>query len=199
MTFNDVFNETFAGDVENLAAGQTFNRTGTIEIKADGYGDIVLPYATVSNVLRVRTILNYSDTYMGTEVYSYTDTIYTWYTAGTNTLIASVTLGYVDGSPWARQATYMKQSSLTSAADDLQSDDKHLSVYPCPAAHFFMLANVQEGPGLMHLHDINGKLVKTATIQTGAQQINISDLNPGVYIISCTAKSRHYTEKLIVE
>jgi hypothetical protein len=43
ITYNDVFNGTFDGTIENIAINQTFDRGGTIEIKSDGYGDLILP------------------------------------------------------------------------------------------------------------------------------------------------------------
>lgn len=98
MTYNDVFNETFGGPVLNIAAAQTFYRSGTTQIKADGHGTVILPSGTYTNVLRVRSVAEYSDEYQGIPLYFYNDTIYTWYDGLTNNFIAGYSVGYANGA-----------------------------------------------------------------------------------------------------
>lgn len=198
ITYNDVFNETFSGTVENIAAGQTFIRSGTIEIKADGYGTLILPYCTVNDVLRIITVSNYIDNYNGTPIASYLDTIYTWYNATTNTCIANKTVIYVNGVLSLSQATHIEQSSFINGINDLQIANDQISFYPNPAHNYITIKN-SDNIISINIHNIKGKLVKTANIHNGTQQISISDLNPGIYFINYTTKSYNYTKKLIVE
>lgn len=198
ITYNDVFNETFSGTFENIGAGQIFDRGGTIEIKSDGYGDLILPYTTVNNVLRVRSVYNYNDSFMGTHVFSYSDTVYTWYNSTTNNFIASLSLAYLDGFLSLSQATYLEQSDLVNAIHDLQVVNKNITFYPNPANNYITIRNTADIISIK-IHDVKGILVKTIDIQNGNQQIDISDLNAGIYFIECYTKSYNYLEKLFVE
>ena len=42
-------------------SGYQFERSGTVSGNADGYGTLIMPYGTVTNVLRVVTVEDYSD------------------------------------------------------------------------------------------------------------------------------------------
>ena len=199
ITYNDVYNETFSGTVENIAAAQTFDRSGTIEIMADGYGDLILPYTTVNNVLRVKAIFNYSDIYMGFPIYDYTDTIWTWYNDKTNNFIASASVGYANGFLLTSQATYIEQADLVDGIGDLPLTNNQISLYPNPADHFFFIKNTTGETLSLDIHDLRGALIKTASIQNGTRKVEISDLNPGIYLIKYVNGPSYYTEKLIVE
>ncbi len=63
LSYQTVYNETFLGNLDNIAAGQTFSREGTVDIEADGYGDLILPYTTMNNTLRIKITAIYEDSY----------------------------------------------------------------------------------------------------------------------------------------
>jgi hypothetical protein len=199
ITYNDVFNETFSGTVENIASGQTFNRSGTIEIKADGYGDLILPYTTVSNVLRVKVIYNYSDEFMGFQISSYTDTICTWYNTTNNNFIANTSVAYINGSLLISQATHIEQSDLVTGLNNSNLSYNKRLVYPNPAKDYISFDNLSSENILINIYDVRGVLVKYINVNTHKNKVNVSDLNSGVYIIKYAEGSNYYTEKLIVE
>lgn len=53
LTYNGSWSDTFSGDLTSFAGTGTIN--GSISGLADGYGTLILPYGTFTNVLRVYT------------------------------------------------------------------------------------------------------------------------------------------------
>lgn len=115
LNYQDTYNETFAGSVDNLVAGQTFMRSGNIKITADAYGDLILPYGTVSNVLRVMVVNDYSDTYLGVPFFTYVDTLCFWFNPGTKTFVASTSTTYANGTQMLQAGYYINQSDLSTS------------------------------------------------------------------------------------
>ncbi|WP_338355924.1 T9SS type A sorting domain-containing protein [Yeosuana marina] len=199
ITYNDVFNETFSGTSENIAAGQTYDRTGTTQISADGYGTLILPYTTVNNVLRVKITNTYSDTFMGFPIGPYNDVILVWFNATNNTFIASTSDAYFNGSLISSQASYLDQSDLVLATNDSNFVDKQLTIYPNPAKNYTIIKNTSFDTISLNIYDIKGVFIKTETIQNGRNQIDLSILKPGIYLIKYLKKSNLYTKKLVIK
>ncbi|AXP80802.1 hypothetical protein CJ739_1716 [Mariniflexile rhizosphaerae] len=199
ITYNDVFNETFSGTSENIAAGQTYDRAGTTQISADGYGTLILPYTTVNNVLRIKITNTYSDTYMGFPIGPYNDVILVWYNATTKNPIASTSDAYFNGDLISSQATYLAQSDLVLATNDLQWTKNQISVYPNPANDYVHIKNRTNQSLSLGIYDAQGRIIKTANIEKGENKINVSSLNSGIYIISYLKNSHLYTQKIVIK
>lgn len=197
LTYNDVFDETFAGTVENILAMQTFDRAGTIEITGDAYGELILPYVTIDNVLRVRSVYEYTDEYQGFELYEYTDTVYSWYSASNQTQLASYTTVYANGSLVAHQASYLSEADFVNSINE-ELTTRPISIYPNPAKNYININNSSISNSI-NIHDLSGKIVQTENIQFGLQQIKLSDLSSGIYYIKYQLAEEVYTEKLIIE
>lgn len=199
ITYGETFYETFSGTIENIAAGQTLDRSGTVEITADGYGDLILPYTTVSNVLRVKAIYNYDDHFLGTPVLSYTDTICMWYNATNRQFIATTSVIYAGGMEYTSQATYIKQADFVSGMNDLDAAHNSVSFYPNPATDHIIIKNETNEMFSVHIYDIRSVLVKTVPIHKENKPVNVSDLDPGIYFIKYTKESNCYTDKLVIK
>ena len=195
ITYNDVFNETFAGTSEHLGGGGTFDRSGAIEIVADGYGDLILPYGTVPNVLRIRSVYNYGDAFMGTHVGDFIDTVYTWYHATTKSFIASVSSNYTNGALTVSNALYM--ANITVSSNDLAFNEPLFKFFPNPAHDNLMLKAEEHAE--VNISAINGSLIKSISINNNdIQQIDISDLKAGIYILNYRCDSQFKMQRLFV-
>lgn len=69
-------------------------------------------------------------------------------------------------------------------------------IFPNPASERF---NIHSNTTMekVFLYDITGKLLMNKTINTTEAQINISDLNPGVYLVAILKDGKWNTERLI--
>lgn len=63
FTMNSSFEDEFTGQIiANTEAGEmTIDRSGSISMKADGYGTLIMPYGTLKNVLRVKMVQDIED------------------------------------------------------------------------------------------------------------------------------------------
>lgn len=77
-------------------------------------------------------------------------------------------------------------------------DSESFSVYPNPINDNF---NIQNGNNIaisgLTISDINGRTVKTLNVNAIENQINISDLNSGVYFLNITSDKGSATKKII--
>lgn len=187
ITYGNSFNETFDGTIYNIGANQTFDRGGTINISADGYGDLILPYGTISNVLRIKAISLYSDGQGGTPFINYYDTTYLWYNASTNFPIMNWTILNSGGFSILKSGWYLDQSSvITSLGDDFIPNNS-ITIYPNPVSNnqtTILLDKLYENAHLQ-LIDITGKIVKTENVIATSKNmtLNLDGLNKGIYFV----------------
>jgi len=197
MNYNDVFNDTWSGTVENIQSAQTFDRAGSTEITVDGYGTLILPTGTVTNVLRVRAVANYEDEYQGFPIGTYTDTIYTWYEAATNNFIASHSISWANFSLVLKFSSYMDNSLV--GIDDPTSTVSDFTLFPNPATDFVQMKSSSKVLSLQ-ITDMTGKIFRT--IDFSKQQeggFNVSDLPKGIYIVTCTSSTGQHSKRIMVE
>jgi len=69
-------------------------------------------------------------------------------------------------------------NSATAGIDEIESN--LVKVYPNPADQFIMLDGINETASV-DLFNITGQRVKSFTVHKSGEQMDISDLNPGVY------------------
>ncbi|PCH92308.1 MAG: hypothetical protein COB85_08345 [Bacteroidetes bacterium] len=197
MTYDTVFYETFAGTVENIQAGQTFDRSGTIEIKADAYGALILPTGTVNDVLRVRITLDYTDEYQGTPIAFYVDTIYLWFDGVNSNYLASWSKGYANSTLFIFSASYMDNTLLN--VNSIETAVNLPSFYPNPASSYIHLQDASWVESIS-IYDVTGKHMISMNLNgDNEQEVNINELDRGIYYIRYyTNNSDSYTKKLVV-
>ncbi|MBL4655887.1 MAG: T9SS type A sorting domain-containing protein [Bacteroidia bacterium] len=201
FAYGDVINESYAGTVENLQASQTFNRSGLIEIKADGHGTLVLPYDTINNVLRIRSVYAYVDSMGSIFVGSYNDTIYTWYNANTNNFIASVTISYANSWLQISAYTYLEEGAIIGISNYLDTDN-NIAIYPNPANDQLSIEISGNNNNSYDLQIINymGKVVLKRSYESSAKmELNISKFNPGVYFIMVRNSNFVTTKRIVIQ
>lgn len=199
ITYLDNFNGTFSGTKEFLNPGTTYNRSGTTTMIADGYGALILPYTTVNNVLKVTNTLSYTDSISGALYRTYVDTIITFYNSGTNNYIASVLIRYVDGNFSYKTAEYIVQSELVTGISNIINEKSNVVIFPNPTQDMLTIKS-DEMLNKISILDVTGKLVKEIIPSfTLSSNIDVSDLNSGVYFVSYIGESGTGTQKVILE
>jgi len=76
-----------------------------------------------------------------------------------------------------------------------------MAIYPNPAADFFTLKidNDNQADKTLNIYSLKGSLVKTETPQHNQQEINISKLNAGIYIVEIKSESFSRKQKLVIQ
>ena len=72
---------------------------------------------------------------------------------------------------------------IVGESDVKDEQSKSIAISPNPATDFINLNLSQVNANSVNLSDLNGKLLKSVELQNGTN-INISDLNNGIYVIS---------------
>lgn len=93
------------------------------------------------------------------------------------------------------QAQESKDSALNSKQEQ---PFENLNVYPNPVANGkIYISSKSSAPKDVEIYDVLGKRVMQTTLST--KELNITALNPGVYIIKIKEGDQRATRKLIVK
>ena len=162
---------------------------GEITISAVGYGDLILPFGTVENVLLVRR--DKSHIYDGILAGS-NSTTYFWYHENNFLPIATYEqfgetlagLQYQQFNTWA---------ALDVPEEELISEN---ILFPNPAQSTLHIASETKAKSIS-FYNIQGILVKTEDLST-TKQIDVSGLSRGMYMIQLLTEDGLQRKKLIL-
>lgn len=189
------YGDTYVDDVDGIidyAATVDWAKTGTVTVTADAYGDLILPYGTISNVLRVETITDYE---IGLASLPQREHRYDWYHEGSNIPIVTCRKININDEgvdfPWKIFA--IDEAAIQTLSVSEESTLLN-NLYPNPASNFVKLPADAEWS---KLYDINGRLVKALTISQ--QQIDTSDIKTGMYFVSFGIGDQVYRKKIVIQ
>jgi len=188
MNFNGTFTDNSTCSITDGTA--TWARTATNTGTADAYGDIILPFGTVNNVLRVHTVQNMIDNQYDPPSTVNTDT-YAWYRPGTHGSVFAVTYihaVYFNFPLNDSSSTVIDGSSI--GLDELVRHDIGVELWPNPATdRVEVVYGLDAGRTLaIDLLDVTGQVVRHVDRRTrsaGVQRefIGIADLPSGAYLV----------------
>ncbi|WMI65850.1 T9SS type A sorting domain-containing protein [Aestuariibaculum sp. YM273] len=199
ISYGDTFNETFSGTKENLIANQTYDENGTIEITADGYGDLILPYTTITNVLKIKMTSTYTDVLQGLIVLNFKEVSNIWYDINNNAYLASTTEVYSEDQLVASYAYYLSQSDLILNTTDFNNDKNFISIYPNPANNILYIENKSNESLEIQFIDITGRTVKRQFIGLNTNEVPIDNIQSGIYNVAYYQNNTYHTKRVIVK
>lgn len=131
FTYNNTYTDPWA--VTFVNGGYTFYRTGTSTITADGYGTLITPAGTYTNVTRIHMLQVYKDSadFGGfTSVTNYTNDEYLWLKDGTRTSLAACFSAVAGGM--TTQSGFFAGSVV--GVDEIDGYLNAFNLFPNPAA-----------------------------------------------------------------
>jgi hypothetical protein len=191
FTMGDSYVDSFGGTFYN---GTTFVRDGNVTVTADGYGTLILPNSTITNVLRVKVTEDYGDAVGGVEVYHYNIDIYKFYKPGINTPV--LTLTHIEyGTVVINHGAFIDDPSLEIE----ESSTEELLVYPNPFTNKFTVETSTNDESI-EVFDILGNLISyTKVSEQNKLVIDLNDNESGIYIVRVTSATEVREMKLIKE
>lgn len=93
-------------------------------------------------------------------------------------------------------AGYPTVSGYTNLQDISATKLYHL--YPNPAANILFVSFESEFSGKLVLIDMQGKILKEETLFSGLQQVDVSNIPTGLYILKIQSEKEVYTEKITI-
>jgi len=213
FTYGNSYSDPYTCDYTSSAPEY---RKGTVTVRADGYGTLILPNGTFSNVLRVHMVESQVDSAnlsgfisLGTYVRSE----YAWYLTGNAWMIAScdsITINTVlngtVGTP-----TYVTTGGYTSVihagieeADNLLQS---MHLFPNPSHGVVTLQfNLNKTSKYeVKLFNYSGQQVGETFQEEGMEgsnlrEINTADLSKGIYFVQVTDEhSNVFSRKIVVQ
>ncbi len=127
FSFNQNFIDSFIGSSIDFSGGGYHAYHGNRFTEADAFGTLILPTATYSNCLRIRSIRHMNDSALFLN-FNWTDTTYTWFQLNTNGYILKI-----ENDFGSKTNKYYYSNPLISSLTENNFDNR-LSIFPNPCA-----------------------------------------------------------------
>lgn len=185
FTYNSTFTDYFEGSGENSQGVETF-RKGYTTSTADGHGTLTLPNGTFTNVLRVKTVQDYKDSFdfLGDAYeYKYFFTTYSYYSNDYRMPLLSISYNEITepflGSTSVSKSVAFYPNSTTSVQEN---EPNTINVYPNPASDRFFVNNNNAEITTVEILDMTGKSV-LSTPYTAGNGVSTNELPAGIYMV----------------
>lgn len=209
FSYGNTFTDTFAATY--TVGNQTIVQSGVVDIQADGYGNLILPYGTIEDVLRLKITKTYTEQVQGTTAqFDYVVTSYAWYDTSISYPLFNITVEQVQGSPVSvTTAQYIICESCTNTpinATLVSPATFALQTIPNPvqqqATIRFTLPVAEEVS--LTIYNTAGQAVQTPlngyhSAGNHSVAFNSSSLAQGIYLANLTVGKQHTYQKIIVQ
>lgn len=173
-------------DIDYVQSGKRINNV-------DGWGSITTPFATYSDVLRVKTIILNRDSF---NLFSFpvvvdrTDIVYKWLSNSEKIPVLEIIGTEINGNYNITAVKYRDDERMITAITQSTNFSNNLSVYPNP---FNNLVNVKTGVEGLSYQMVNqlGEIIKQDELSGDANQINLTDHPSGIYILKINDNKRN--------
>jgi hypothetical protein len=187
ISFGDSITESYTD--EYSANGYDFKGGGTIQLKGDGYGTLILPHRTYQNALRVKMSQIQIDTIVQFGVVStFSSVTYLWYDGENPSALLKINFIYAD--VLSKDVSYLT-SSLVGVNDI--SKTSNFSVYPNPCSDWLTVKPEQSGEISIY-NQLGVEVYQNKTYASG-QLIDLDSLPKGLYFL----KFRNELNQISVE
>ena len=207
FTYGYSFSDSYAGII--TLDTNIVHETGTINVVYDGYGTLMLPGFTDSNVLRVYSTQLFVDSanLFGFPVMqTFQLETYAWYIPNYHSpLLAILLTTQVGGSYYNKAVSYAPQQLHSAGVTELHNISSSLKLYPNPAQNELNIAyeDATNEQVRITLTDVTGREI--AVIAEGAAQglhhttYNTTGLAKGLYIVRIQSEKETITRKIVIE
>jgi hypothetical protein len=189
--------------------GQDRHRVNVV----DGWGTLITPTDTLQ-VVRMRTVLDITDTISldtsgqtGFSIPRPTEVQYKWLAPGKKIPVLEIDCQILFSAEVVTNIQYqdtLRDSLWQVSVTDRDPNSPLLTVYPNPADQSLYVQYSQNGQGDVEfvMNDLTGKTVWANSLQNvnsnGIQQIDVSGLPAGIYLISVITETGKSVSKIVI-
>ncbi len=99
-----------------------------------------------------------------------------------------------------RLVVFYSSPGMVSSVFDQYKNIKELKLYPNPANNMLNIELETDAPAQIELYNLNGQMLKAVSINFGGTvQLDVSQLQKGMYVVKATQNNEIYTQKLVIE
>lgn len=197
LVYQNTGSDVYSGTSSGVSAEIEFS--GDQSFVVDGYGTVITPYGTYSNVLRVTTTDTKTTNASGFEIVS-NSTETNWYSPDYPAPVMSIlhSEDYNDGTNIDSSKSMSALVSYTPASTTGLADRYNqnvFNIYPNPASdHITLTFDDVKANSVLNIYSSTGKLVETRSIQSH-QKTDVTTLSPGLYIAVILVDGKQYAQK----
>lgn len=191
ITYNQTSVDTFTDNLVSSSYNQ--HGTGVATVSADGYGTLILPGGSHSNMLRIRVTQVSSDT-SSFGVSITTSVSWVWFD-GIHTSALLKIDSTQSGSYQTKSVEYLIDEATTGIADIPASFSFHC--YPNPAVSEIHISTIADGT--LTISDALGREVQQVSITERNMNLSVVHLTPGMYTVGFSSGAGVQTSKLVID
>jgi hypothetical protein len=197
ITYQQQFDDTYEFNSVSAAIGNT-NETGQVSVSVDGYGTVITPKGTYSNVLRIKRMRTATQTIASLPVpmtATYTNESYQWVSQSDGMVFSFAINSFVfnGNTNVSKSVSYLDPGVLSTA--DLKQKAEELTIYPNPSSDLITVTSKDDIKKVTVIA-LDGKIVLTAD---NSEKIDVSKLSKGVYILQGELKNGTVISKKIIK
>lgn len=213
MNFPFSYGSSSSDDAQGViySSCRDYQWSGTSETHGVGYGTLITPVGTFDNVLKVRRVSFTSKINLETGIDRESNVVeHFWFKPGLSGPLLYMRTWNNNGCPGSNsgaEASYFVPPVINSnQTSNPVIEGLSIAIYPNPARNQAQLSirSVESMPGQIWLSDMLGQPIMTIDEVTVIEKSNIitldiSKLQPGIYMVNVGTKGQQLTEKLIVQ
>jgi hypothetical protein len=194
FTYNDVYTDTFVA-VSNTGG----YRAGSVVVSGDGYGTLLVPNQTFSNVLRVKRESNYFDTINNNPRHTI-ETYYEYYKPGISHYILlhgfyTITTG--TSNPVSGSQLFFNSAALVTNVKANSNTIANYFITQNGSQWFLQSQDKADFTTPLHIYNLQGQLVMQDQLlfskEKNSKALPVADLANGMYLI----QFRNYEGELV--
>lgn len=210
-TWSDTYEASYS--ITNMGITVSTYRSGIANFASDGYGTLITPLATYTNVLRVKMQQAHTDSmvYVGIplppEISTYSSTSYNWFSADAGDLLNQFFISYdttISQQGNSDNKTAFYQSLNSTSINQVIQQENSIVTFPNPTINMVQLLvnNMPAGDVQINVTDVTGKLVRTIPTKNLAKgKFNIvfdtDGMQKGIYAVTVIGGDTNYTTRII--
>lgn len=205
-SYNTSWSDSWTATVNFGGAPGT--RTGTTTGLADGYGTLITPSGTFTNVLRVKIVQSMTDNLGAFGTVTYEQEVYNYYKPGIRLPLAGVSTTVSTAAGQAPQTTMTSNWLDASSVGIFENATSSIGVdvFPNPATdRVNIILSSQSSDLHLQLIDGSGRVVHTEQLRLQSMGINrhelsVQGLNPGIYLLRLTSENGEQgVQRLVID
>jgi hypothetical protein len=196
FSYGQSITDSLKGSYQITGTANYFYRSGTRNTTADGYGTLILPSGTYTNMLRTKTIQDYKDSLSSTGTVTHVYNVgYAWYdgTHKNSSLFIYDVTNTTGGN--VSKSRFVTVSSAVSNIAEITSLHDNFSIYPNPANDYLQIQSPQNIS--FELMNIQGQLISDIKSAGTTTNVDLSKLAAGIYFIKAMYESGSIVKKFI--
>ena len=205
MQFPFAYEQSFVDSFQcSYISGVWGTRTGMDSVWADGWGTLVMPHETYTDVLRVRVKSRYSDTITGQAVVTYTDDQTYFYKPGIHVSLLSIRNAEASANGSVVETRQeLRYANVPTSVTNLAGVKDAIRISPVPATNTLNIdmQHAHDRPIRIELWNGTGQVVKGVWLEAGDlhASLDCASLARGTYFVRCADGASSVAKQVVLQ